>query len=186
MVVRTRLLSALILASAWMCTPGWSAPDGDLDHARKGDVLYTRFSLFYQKGCHVTTNYRQGDFLPVNSRVTFVKTGQSRIYFTLENGVEFCVDNVREYSGEDINGIFRRTFSATETDLSQFTDSERKAIASGQARKGMSKAAVLIALGYPPKHRTPSLESDSWRYWASKYDTFLVDFENDKVVETID
>lgn len=45
-------------------------------------------------------------------------------------------------------------------DLSQFTDEERIAILDGKVTFGMGKKTVLIALGYPLAHRTPSFESN--------------------------
>jgi hypothetical protein len=162
---------------------GQSAPESELAEAKKGDVLYTRFSLFYENGRHLTTNYRRGTFLPVNTPVTFLKSSRNEIDMTLADGQELTLENVRDYSGEDLAGVFRRTLSSSQTDLSQLSDLEQKAIETGQANVGMSKAAILIALGYPPKHQTPSLEGDSWRYWSSRYGTFIVRFEDEKVVE---
>jgi hypothetical protein len=37
----------------------------------------------------------------------------------------------------------------------------------------MSRNAVLAAIGYPPQHATPSLSSDEWMYWATRYDRFI-------------
>lgn len=45
----------------------------------------------------------------------------------------------------------------------------------------MSKDAVLVAIGYPPITRTPTLESDDWTYWSNRFNTFIVYFENGKV-----
>lgn len=45
----------------------------------------------------------------------------------------------------------------------------------------MSKDAVIAALGYPPKHQTPTLKGNQWRYWRTLFKTFVVHFEDDKV-----
>ena len=39
----------------------------------------------------------------------------------------------------------------------------------------------LMAIGYPPLHRTPSLGSSQWTYWANRWATFEVYFDGDKV-----
>lgn len=80
-----------------------------------------------------------------------------------------------------MSGIFKRTFASTKVSLEQFTELERKAIRAGEVKAGMSKAAVIVAIGYPPKHRTASLESDSWRYWQNRFNTFVVVFKDEKV-----
>ena len=150
--------------------------------AKKGDVLYTQFTLFIERDRHVTTNYRRGGLLPVNTAVTFVKASRNKIIVTLPGGRELAIENIRDYSGEDIDGIFSRTFSSTRVDLAQFSEPERSAIMDGKAALGMRKSAVLVALGYPPRHKTPSLESNAWRYWSSRYGTFQIHFEDGKVV----
>lgn len=155
-------------------------------NATPGQTLYTQFSLFYEKNCHQTTNYRKGIFLPVNSEVKFVKANKDRIVVALPAGEKLVVLNIKDYSGEEIDGIFNRTFAASPVILSPFSEEEKQAIMTGEVRKGMSKQAVLIALGYPPKHQTPSLELNQWRYWQNRFDTFVVHFENDRVTHIVD
>lgn len=179
---------ALLLSWALLLTllPAVAANPGS--HAggiKKGEVVYTQFSLFFEKGRHVTTNYRRGTLLPVNTPVTFVKASKNAITVTLADGRKVIVENIRDYSGNNINGILSRTFSSLPVDLSQFTEEERIAILDGKVNLGMGKKAVLIALGYPPAHKTPSLESNQWRYWSSRFGTFIVSFENDKVAEVL-
>jgi hypothetical protein len=119
--------------------------------------------------------------MPANTEVVFVQAKKNEIVVTLPWGQNLKIENVQEYSGEDIDGIFTRTFSTERVDLGRFTEDELKAIKTGEVKPGMTKAAVIVAIGYPPKHKTPSLESDHWRYWQNRFGTFLVNFDNDKV-----
>ena len=57
----------------------------------------------------------------------------------------------------------------------------RKLIEEGTVEPGMTKDEVLMALGYPPVHRTPSLSASMWTYWANRWATFEVYFDGDKV-----
>ena len=100
----------------------------------------------------------------------------------LPAGRELRIVNVRKYSGEDLNGIFVRTLGKEKVDLSPFTELERINILEGQVETGMSKAAVLRAMGYPPKHQTPSLADNEWTYWRNRMANFVVRFRDDKVV----
>ncbi len=177
------LALALCLATVLFSQPVSASekPAATAANRVKGQLLYTKFSLFYEKNVHRTTNYRKGVLVPANTQVTLVKSGRNEIVVKLPSGEDLTVDNVQKYSGERIEGIFARTFSIEKVDLSQFTDAERKAIAQGEVKIGMSKAAVLVAIGYPPKHKTPTLESDQWRYWRNRFNTFMVHFEDDKV-----
>lgn len=183
-----RMLSFFLVFTT-LFTIFWLFPSihaaGSTEIVLKGQVIYTQFSFFHEKGRYLTTNYRKGILIPVNTAVKFVKMTDRRIFVTLPDGLELSVENVAEFSGENIKGIFKRTFSKEPVDLWLFTESEQEAIMSGSVKIGMRKSAVLIALGYPPKHKTPSLESNQWRYWQSRYNTFLVVFENDMVKEII-
>ncbi|MHB1307265.1 MAG: hypothetical protein ACYC23_09315 [Limisphaerales bacterium] len=149
----------------------------------KATTYYTQFSLFHEGLNHRTTNYRKGILVPANTPVTVVKTKKKHIVVKLPDGTDLTIENVQKYSGEGIDRIFLRTFSAEKVDLSKFTDAERSAISSGSIETGMTKAAVLVALGYPPKHKTPSLESNQWRYWQNRFNTFVLHFKEGKVAE---
>jgi hypothetical protein len=157
------------------------ASDTNTISAVKGDKLYTQFSLFYEKNVHRTTNYRKGVFVPINTEVTFVKANKNEIDVTLPDGTDLEIVNVKNFSGENINGIFHRTFGKTTVDLSKFSAKEKESIESGTVEPGMGKDAVIAALGYPPKHQTPTLKSNQWRYWHNRFNTFIVHFEGDKV-----
>lgn len=133
------------------------AKSDPLPDVQKGAKLYTRFSLYFEELCHRTTNYRKGILLPVNAEVVFVRCRKNDIIVAIPGGQELTIENIKDYSGEDINGIFNRTFSPERTDLSAFTEDEVKAIKAGEVRPGMRKAAVLVALGYPPNTRPRAL-----------------------------
>ena len=45
----------------------------------------------------------------------------------------------------------------------------------------MNREQVLMSLGYPPAHRTPSLDGPTWTYWANRFATFMVHFDGDRV-----
>ena len=149
--------------------------------AQKGAKLFTQFSLFEEDGVHRTTNYRKGILIPVNTLFTLVEIDDEEIVLKSANGKELVLVNVEPFSGEAVAGIYERTLGVRPLDLSAFTDAERKAIAYGAVEVGMSKEAVVVALGYPPKHRTPSLTDNQWRYWQNRFNTFLVIFEANKV-----
>jgi hypothetical protein len=180
------LLSALASASSL----------ASLREAKSGETYYTQFSLFHDRHVHETTNYRRTVLVPINTPVIFENydtlTGEQRerkwhpvypqIVVKLPDGTELFVENVQKYSREDLNGIFSRTFGKNKVDLTSFTPLEKTNILEGQVAEGMSKAAVIRAMGYPPKHRTPNLSSDNWVYWSNRFGSFEVHFREDKVI----
>jgi hypothetical protein len=50
----------------------------------------------------------------------------------------------------------------------------RDAVRAGKIAIGMSKDEVIVSLGYPPMHQTPSLDAPHWKYWYSGFGSFLV------------
>ena len=57
--------------------------------------------------------------------------------------------------------------------------------ASAGGAEQLAFAQVLMALGYPPTHETGSLDQDEWKYWYSRFRTYLVRFGEDGRVESI-
>lgn len=73
-------------------------------------------------------------------------------------------------------------FSPDAVSLGNLSSKDLKGVKQGKALKGMSKQGVMTALGYPAAHRTPSLDENEWIYWANRFKTKAVIFnESGKV-----
>lgn len=167
------LLAALVLAG---CAP---SPIKNLE----GQSAITQINMWSYNGASETTNYAVDTFIPVNSKVEILETSADTIVFRVKDtGWEVALVNKAKYTGKNIDEIYDRYFGNSKVSLSGFSKLERDAIENGEVVPGMSKDAVLIARGYPPAHKTPSLEDDSWRFWQSRFDTMVVEFEDGKVV----
>jgi hypothetical protein len=179
--------SLLLISLALSLGVGVYGAEKKEDLPQKGQRFYTQFSLYYEKDRHITTNYRRGIFVPINTEVTFVKSSHQQITVKIPSyGVTLHIQNEQKYSGEKIAGIFNRTFGPQTVDLSKFTELEQSSIKKGTAAVGMGKEAVIKAMGYPPRHKTPSLNMDQWRYWQSRFNTLLVIFEDGRVASIRD
>ncbi|MEQ1530752.1 MAG: hypothetical protein ABL925_15665 [Methylococcales bacterium] len=149
---------------------------------KTGDIYYSQVALYYEKGRHLTTNYRRGIFLPINSQVVLLDINTKHIELeVLPAHSKLRIENIEKHTGDSTTQAFAKLFAKNKVELSKFTELEREKILAGKAAKGMSKKAVIAALGYPPITETPSLSANQWTYWASRFDRFLVNFENDKV-----
>lgn len=160
------------------------------ESVKNQEKVYTKHGMFITYGQYgqkyvYTTNYCSGQFIPVNSEVTYQDINKKQVKFSY-NGMSVMLRNMPKHSKTDMNQMMSRYFSKTKVNLSKFTKSERKAIDEGRVETGMSKEAVLLARGYPPAHKTPSIKSDSWRYWVTRYNTQLVEFKNNRVSKIID
>ncbi|BCG63879.1 MAG: hypothetical protein methR_P1624 [Methyloprofundus sp.] len=143
---------------------------------------YTQVTMQYEKGKYRTSNYRRGALLAVNTEVELLGfTRKSITVKLIKQNKELLIENVIKHTGEDPYQAFAKLFAKQPLNLRKFTSAERKKITQAKAAKGMSKDAVLVAIGYPPITRTPTLESDDWTYWSNRFNTFIVYFENGKV-----
>lgn len=150
-------------------------------------IYYTQFSLFQEKDNYRTTNYRKGILIPINTPVTLQAMESDEAKLTLvDSGRPLTIENVIKYTKDEMPIAFTKIVAPTKVDLSKFNADEKAAILAGEVRKGMSKKAVLAAIGYPPQHETPSLDGDSWTFWANRYNRFIVRFKNGKVDQIVD
>jgi hypothetical protein len=171
-------LGALLATGCLESPPKAAAPEV------AAQTYYTQFTLQSENGVHRTTNYRIGTVLPINTPVKVVAMGGNTIRVVIQpSGPELSIVNVIEYSGEDLQGIFDRTLKPTPVDLSRYTPEQLHTIQAGDRYKvlGMDRQGVIHALGYPPKHHTPSLNLNTWKYWYNRVNTFAVEFVNDHV-----
>lgn len=150
-------------------------------------VYYTQFALFQEKNRFRTTNYRRGVLVPINTAftVTQMDADSAELRF-LDNPQKLVIENVKKHTGEDMYTHFTKIASLAKLDLKQFTSEEQANIQAGKAAIGMSRKAVLAAIGYPPITETPTLKSDAWVYWGARFDRFVVHFKNDKVERIVD
>ncbi len=147
-----------------------------------GETYYTQVTMMYEKGVYRTTNYRRGTLVEVNTPVKLLEISPKVIKVkVLPSNTELLIKNVVKHTGDDVYQAFAKFFAKQTVNLTHFTLLERGNIKRGTVEKGMSKNAVQVAIGYPPITRTPSLDSNQWTYWSSRFNTFIVHFENGKV-----
>ncbi|MBW6453820.1 MAG: hypothetical protein K0A92_08585 [Methyloprofundus sp.] len=180
-----RLLKVIMLSmlfSLTACQLMNSKPAQLPKEVQLGETYYTQVTMMYEKGVYPTTNYRRGTLLEVNTPVELLEIGSKAIKVKiLASNAELLIKNVAKHTGDDSYQAFTKLFAKQQVNLSRFKRMERDHIKQGTLAKGMSKEAVRVAIGYPPIVRTPSLDSNKWTYWRSKFNTFIVHFENDKV-----
>lgn len=154
---------------------------------KTGDIYYSQVTLQYEKGRHLTTNYRKGNLLRINTQVQLKEITDNDIQLEiLPSHSKLRIENVEKHTGDDVRQAFNKLFGKNKVDLSRFTRSERDYIDLGRVGKGMRKKAVIAAIGYPPITETPSLDNNEWTYWSSRFNRFIVKFQNDKVAQIQD
>ena len=97
--------------------------------------------------------------------------------------MKFVLTNIPKYSLVDTETLFADYFAKEDTKPNKykFNGNEKENISNGTIEEGMSKDAVIMSYGYPPKHKTPALSSNIWTYWDARATRKVVTFKDNKV-----
>lgn len=167
-----------------------------------GKFFYTMANIWYDKpGPIELTNYHRGEIILVGTKVKILEVSDGSggspldpqfkevfIRFEGSGGLSYRIAVKSKYAkpGTTVWDIFRQYFSEKDPmsesgAFRSLTAQEQKSVLAGEITDGMSKAAVLMAYGYPPGHKTPSLEADKWIYWENWSKIRTVTFDGDRV-----
>lgn len=149
--------------------------------------LFTAYNLWYEKPqAMYSINYKKGTLIPAGTPVKSVhvtprRLGRATITFTtLPDNRSFTISfQDKFHPNMDVNHFADRLFTTRDFNAltGGMTEKEVQSIKEGVVRSGMSKAAVLVAFGYPPEHRTPSLDNNAWIYWQDRFRTTAINFD---------
>lgn len=172
----TFALAALALLAGGCTTSNIPSP-------YEGQTRYLCCNLHYEKPTIADVNFQQGTLVPLGTpvRITTVKgravTFEAAGYPPLTAVLKYGRDNL------SMDAFVNRLFVERDprAKLTHLPKKTRELIEAGQVDAGMTRDQVLMALGYPPAHRTPNLDSSQWIYWQNRWKSFLVDFDGDRV-----
>jgi hypothetical protein len=194
-----RLVAVLALAALAACK-GPAVPNPAV-----GQPRFLCCNMFYEKPKINDTNYQRGTMIPFGTRVDIQEVRKNRVRFqpaghppidlVLTHGkktltMDQYIDRI--FVASDPHTKLRRTAESggrggksrdKTRDKGDGGDVARinAAIEHAQVVPGMTRDEVLMAIGYPPAHRTPSLESSTWTYWANRWESFMVNFDGNRV-----
>jgi hypothetical protein len=189
MTVKTKGWQAL-----WLCAvvvACGSCASNEAPNQARDEGVYTRYNLHYVaekgtvKGSFANwTDWPGHGFVPYNSQVR-AEDWTNRIRFQTQTGLTIMFEVNPGRMGMSPAEYIALITSPTPVAYEGLSDIDRQGIEAGQARVGMSKQGVQIALGYPARHRTPSLEDNHWTYWKGRHQTYVVEFDNSGKVARI-
>ncbi len=155
-----------------------------------GSTYYLRTNLHadLSRRQMYSTNYLQATLLPIGSEVSIDKVNAKRIQFTMLATAQTFTYSRDKHLQESFVSNLERYFGTTDESgsVSSMSDVDQEGIKAGKAMVGMTKAGVILAIGYPPDHATPSTDSSSWQYWKNRWVTRLVHFDDDGIVTSVE
>jgi hypothetical protein len=131
-----------------------------------------------------TTNYQQAGLLPMCTEVVMGEESSKELAFDVKStGEKFLYRYMASSTPEGLNANIAKYFGpkCDSAALAAMTGVNHQGILEGKALVGMSKQAVIFAIGYPPSSSTPNLSSERWVYWSSRSQSFGVEFTDSLV-----
>jgi hypothetical protein len=157
------------------------------------EPCYTAHNIWFEDPQEIfAINYKRGVIIPAGTEVKNISrhSDPDSIRFTAEGYGRFTIEIVPRWQpGLTTTELVDRTFSSQVFDelVIGLTDREIELIKKGEVGTGMSKKAVLISYGYPPLHKTRSLNNKIWYYWLSRIRQQMIVFDqNWKVIQIKD
>ena len=135
-----------------------------------------------------SVNYQQSGLIPLCSKVKIESVETRKMTFRLlDSGREYEYlfhNSLRDPIAKHLDKVFGKKCDTASVE--KMSEVDRKGVRSGTVLLGMTKRGVILAVGYPPEHATPSLDSDIWTYWKNRFGKMKVNFANGKVSEISD
>jgi hypothetical protein len=103
------------------------------------------------------------------------------------NGKSLYIKN--DYSRNLSLDVFAKRYVVADdptVKIANFPEKIRDAIAAAKLVKGMTRAQVIMSVGYPVSTENPNLDARVWKFWLGSFDEFDVTFDDDSRVIAVD
>lgn len=160
------------------------------DDIKKGDKLQTLINLHpdMNKRLLYTLNYQQPGLIPICSDITVQKISKKKMVFEYHGAnYEIAYEGFTKDAGVSFQQAIQNFFGpkCDEAKIKSLSKVDQEGIKSGEAQLGMTKEGVLFAMGRPPVHATPSLDSNYWLYWRNRFGKRGIEFDSNGKVSNI-
>ena len=176
------MLARVIVAAAVVALVGPAA-------AAQEATLFTLTNLHpdIKRSSLSTTNFQQDGLIPACTEVKQLERSGKKLVFEFK-GTKYHYELQGNSTPEGFEANVVKYFGATcdAAAVKRMSSVDQQGIKEGRALVGMTKKGVLLAIGYPPGHRTKSTDDDQWTYWHNRFNTFIVYFTDGKVREIKD
>ena len=171
-----RVLGLAALAAASACTT-------PLPHDFTDTTRHLCCNLHYEKTKISDVNFQRGTLIPLGTPVRITQVTAKGIVFEAPGHPPITL--LLRYGRRTLtlDDYLAQVFLTADPrpELARLPRARREAVTQSRVEPGMSRDEVLMALGYPPAHRTPVLDASTWIYWQNRWQHFAVHFDADRV-----
>ena len=150
--------------------------------AQEGPSGYTCCNLHYDKEKISDANWTHAPMIPAGAPIKVLSYGSNEAAVEID-GKPYRI--VNEYGkAQSVQDLMGKLVvpKNPRPKIAGWSPNVRAAVEAGKVVNGMTREQVLVAVSYPPTHKTPSLEAPMWQHWQSRAGRFEVYFDaNGKV-----
>jgi len=147
---------------------------------------YTCCNLHYDYDRISDANWSDLPMIPAGAKIRVVEYGMNRATVEID-GKPIRIGHDYGRDRESTETYVRKLVVPWDPKelIASYPPEVREAIFRGVVIPGMTREQVLIAAGYPPTHRTFTLDSNVWHLWASRHGRYEVHFNSQGTVEKL-
>ena len=181
--MRNALTLGVAIVALAGCRPGL-APEAMRDYQSR--MLFTCCNLHHEGDQISDANYYVGATIPLGTPAQVLGTGGHSVTFSAD-GTKIKLDHKYGADQEPFQHYLDKILVSEDPKarVANLPQAVREAIHDGRVERGMTREQVLLSLGYPPTHRTPSTTANEWLYWYNRWVTYRVAFNDAGTVENV-
>jgi hypothetical protein len=147
---------------------------------------YTCCNFHHEKDWISDANWRYLPMIPAGAKIKVLDYGSNRASVEID-GKPFRIGQDYGRREESLQSFIQKLVVKNDPKarIAKYPEKIRAAVRDGRVIPGMTREQVIIAVGYPPTHRTPSLESSVWNLWGSRSGRYEVHFNGRGTVEKL-
>ena len=148
---------------------------------------YTCCNLHYDKDWISDANWLHAPMIPAGARIKVLSYDSNNRAAVEIDGKPMRIGQDYGRKEESLEKFISKLVVKTnpKSKIDRYPEKVRTAIKNGKVIPGMTREQVIISVGYPPTHRTPTLDSPVWHHWQSKAGRFEVRWDDKGKVKEI-
>jgi hypothetical protein len=145
---------------------------------------YTCCNLHFDKDRISDANWTHAPMILAGAPIRVLSYGTNEANVEID-GKPFVIAHEYGRKQETVGQFVRKIVVASNPakKIAGWPEPVRNAVRTGTVVNGMTREQVILSVGYPPTHRTPSLDAPVWNHWQSRAGRFEVYFGADGKVE---
>jgi hypothetical protein len=147
---------------------------------------YTCCNFHHEKDWISDANWRYLPMIPAGSKIKVLDYGSNRATVEID-GKPMRIGHDYGRREETLQQYIQKLVVKNDprAKVAKYPEKIRNAVKSGALIPGMTREQVIISVGYPPTHKTPSLDSSVWNHWGSRAGRYEVHWTGKGTVQKL-